>query len=95
MTARSIPCITPSMSETVRWLDECIHAYFAPKLLLIALGLGNAALFHRTSYLRTLAAQGGLPWAAQRNGAGRLAFWTGPVICCSLNAESVAQAVRS
>jgi hypothetical protein len=65
------------------------HAYFAPKLLLIALGLANAAWFHRTSYLRTLAAQGGLPWTARLAGAVSLAFWTGVVICSSLNVESV------
>jgi hypothetical protein len=65
------------------------HAYFAPKLLLIALGLGNAAVFHRTAYLRAMAAQGSLPWRAKLSGAVSLAFWTGVVICSSLNVESM------
>ena len=46
------------------------HAYFAPKLLLIALGLGNAPLFHRTSYLSALAAEGTLPLSARAAGRG-------------------------
>ena len=33
------------------------HAYFTPKLIAIALGLVNASLFHRTSYVAALAAE--------------------------------------
>ena len=65
------------------------HAYFAPKLVLIALGLANAALFHRTSYLTALAGQAALPLGARIAGAVSLAVWTGVVICSSLNVESV------
>ena len=65
------------------------HAYFGPKLLLIALGLANAALFHRTSYLTAIAGQATVPIGARVAGAVSLAVWTGVVICSSLNVESV------
>src|SRR4051794_9894916 len=45
------------------------HAYFAPKLLLIVLGLANALLFHRTSYLAALASERVLPFSARLAGA--------------------------
>lgn len=63
------------------------HAYFAPKLLLVALGLGNALLFHRTSYLKALAVEGTPPVGARIAGAVSLALWTGVVVCSSLNVE--------
>ncbi len=65
------------------------HAYFAPKMLLIALGLGNALLFHRTSYLSALAAEGVLPLSARAAGAVSLVIWTAVVVCSSLNVEGV------
>ena len=65
------------------------HAYFAPKLLLIVLGLGNALLFHRTSYLRALATEGTLPRSARAAGAVSLVIWTAVVVCSSLNVEGV------
>jgi hypothetical protein len=65
------------------------HAYFAPKLALIVLGLANAALFHRTGTLKALAAQDALPMSARVSGAVSLALWTGVVVCSSLNVESV------
>lgn len=64
------------------------HAYFAPKLALIALGLGNAALFHRTSYLKALTAEQVLPASARIAGAASLVLWTAVVICSSLNVEA-------
>ena len=63
------------------------HAYWAPKLLAIALGLVNAALFHRTSYVTALAAEARLPAAARAAGAFSLACWTGAVVFACLDAE--------
>jgi hypothetical protein len=63
------------------------HAYFAPKLLLILLGLGNALLFHRTSYLTALAADRTPPVSARLAGLVSLVLWTGVVVCSSLNVE--------
>ncbi len=64
------------------------HAYFAPKLALIGLGLGNALLFHRTSYLKALAGEGTPPPSARLAGALSLAIWIGVVVCSSLNVEA-------
>jgi hypothetical protein len=65
------------------------HAYFAPKLLLIALALVNAAVLHRPGNLRALAARTDLPLDARVAGALSLAFWTGVLVCSSLNVEGV------
>jgi hypothetical protein len=61
------------------------HAYFTPKLVLVALGLTNAALFHKTVYVRSLATEGRMPLAARAAGAISLALWIGVVVCASLN----------
>lgn len=64
------------------------HAYFAPKILLVALGLANALAFHRTSYIRAMAVGDGAPPVSARiAGALSLALWTGVVVCASLNVE--------
>lgn len=64
------------------------HAYFTPKLILIALGLANAGLFHRTSYLRALTAEGRMPMSARIAGAVSLILWIGVVVCACLNVEA-------
>jgi hypothetical protein len=63
------------------------HGYFAPKLILLSLGLVNAALYHRTGYVAALAADARLPTSARIAGALSLALWTGVMICASLNVE--------
>lgn len=65
------------------------HAYFAPKLALIVLGLINAFLFHRTSYLEALATDGRLPARARIAGIVSLAIWTAVLVCSSMNVEGV------
>jgi len=65
------------------------HAYFAPKLVLIVLGLVNALLFHRTSYLEALAAEGRLPASARIAGIVSLTIWTAVLVCSSMNVEGV------
>jgi hypothetical protein len=65
------------------------HAYWAPKLVAIALGLANAALFHRTSYVATLAAEKGLPVLAQVAGAVSLTCWTAAVGFACLDTEGI------
>ncbi len=64
------------------------HAYFVPKLILIGLGMANAVLFHRTSYLRALAVEGPMPASARLAGAASLAIWTAVVVCATLNVEA-------
>ncbi len=64
------------------------HAYFTPKLILIALGILNALFYHRTRYVAALAAERRLPRDAMVAGAVSLAIWTAVVICASLNVEA-------
>jgi hypothetical protein len=64
------------------------HAYFTPKLILIVLGLVNAALYHRTGYIAALAAERRLPRDAMVAGAVSLVIWTAVVVCASLNVEA-------
>jgi len=65
------------------------HAYFSPKMLLIAAGLVNALLFAR------LGIGAGIPVAMEQRQAARMAgtisllLWTGAMACASLNAEGV------
>jgi hypothetical protein len=69
------------------------HAYFSLKLLLIVLGLFNAALFRRSGYLGAFSAEApaSLQPAAHARlvAATSLALWTGVVICACLNVEAV------
>ncbi len=64
------------------------HAYFTPKLALIGLGLVNAALFHRTSYLRALASESTMPVSAKLAGGVSLVIWTAVLVCACLNTEA-------
>jgi hypothetical protein len=63
------------------------HAYFVPKLIAIALGLVNAAIYHRTGYLNALAAEERLPASARIAGAVSLVLWTAAVAFACLNVE--------
>ena len=64
------------------------HAYFTPKLVFTALGIANAALFHRTSYLKALAADRAMPVAAKLAGGMSLVLWTAVIVCACLNNEA-------
>ncbi len=64
------------------------HAYFAPKLVLLVLGLANAALFNKLIAPR-LAAGESTPWQARLAGTLSVLIWTGVVICSSMNVEGV------
>ncbi len=64
------------------------HGYFTPKLIFTALGVANAALFHRTSYLRALAAEGTTPTSAKWAGALSLLLWTAVIVCACLDNEA-------
>ncbi len=82
------------------------HAYWAPKLLAVALGLANAAMFHRTSYVAALAAEarcrsrparrGRSPWLAGRAPSCSPA-WTprGRPRCCCANIEALRMTTTS
>ncbi len=63
------------------------HGYFVPKLIFLALGLANAAIFHRTGYVAALAAQTRMPTSARIAGAVSLTTWAIVMACASLNVE--------
>ena len=68
------------------------HAYFAPKLILTALGVANAALFRRSGHLAivtsdTLTGEN-LGVYARIFGVLSLALWIGVVVCACLNVEA-------
>lgn len=65
------------------------HAYFTPKLIAIALGLANAALFHRTSYVTALAADARLPVSARLAASFSLLCWTASIAFACLNTEAM------
>ena len=65
------------------------HAYWTPKLITIALGLANAALFHRTGYVAALAAEVRMPLSARLAGAVSLACWTAAVVFACLDVEAM------
>lgn len=64
------------------------HAYFTPKLILLALGLANAAAFHRIGFRTALASESRLPATAVLAGALSLLLWTGVMTCACLNTEA-------
>ena len=63
------------------------HAYFLPKLILTALGLANAGLFHRAGYGAALAAPA-MPRHARLAGPLSLILWTAVIVCACLNVEA-------
>ena len=65
------------------------HAYFAPKLLLTAMGLANAVAYHRLGGARQLAHARRPPWRSRVTGFVSLGIWTGVMICAALNVEGV------
>jgi hypothetical protein len=65
------------------------HAYWTPKLLSIALGLTNAAVFHRTSYVTALAASNRLPASARIAGGVSLACWTAALCFACMDTEGI------
>lgn len=70
------------------------HAYFTPKLALIALGMTNAALFHLRSYRTALVAEA-IPRHARLAGAGSLLLWTMVIVCACLNTEAAPKMLLS
>jgi hypothetical protein len=69
------------------------RAYWTPKLIAIALGLANAALFHRTSYVAALATEGRMPMSARIAGALSLTFWTAALVFACLNTEAMPKVI--
>ena len=65
------------------------HGYFTPKLILLSLGLANAAVFHRTGYVAALAAESSMPAQARIAGAVSFALWVGVMACACLDTEGV------
>jgi hypothetical protein len=65
------------------------HAYFAPKLILIFVGIANASLFTRWTRAQPMLLEGITPWQARLAGSISLLLWTGVVVCSSMNVEGV------
>jgi hypothetical protein len=63
------------------------HAFWAPKLISITLGLANAALFHRTTYVAAVATEGRMPVSARTAGVFSLLCWTAAVVFACLDSE--------
>ena len=80
-------------SGAALFLYDPVHvgsrAYWAPKLLAVALGLANAALFHRRGYVAALAAEARMPGTARTAGALSLLLWTAALVFACLNAEAM------
>jgi hypothetical protein len=68
------------------------RAYFVPKIILITLGLVNAALYNRIAYGHALTAQAGTPLSAKLAGALSIAFWFGVMAFSAMNVEGVPKA---
>ena len=64
------------------------HAYFSLKLILIVVGMANAALFNRRGFLLAMNAPGAMPRHARIIGAVSLALWAAVMICATLNVEA-------
>jgi hypothetical protein len=64
------------------------HAYFSLKLILIALGMANAAIFNRKGFGIALTAPGAMPRHARIIGTVSLLIWAGVMICATLNVEA-------
>lgn len=65
------------------------HAYFAPKLALIVLGLANVLVFHVRAYRKALPGEGPMPPTAKIAAVLSLAIWTGVLVCSSMNVEGI------
>jgi hypothetical protein len=65
------------------------HAYFAPKLILLVLGLANAALFNKLMAPKLASGSDFTPWQARVAGTLSVVIWTAVVICSSMNVEGV------
>ncbi len=63
------------------------HTWFLPKLVLIALGVVNAAIFRRGAWDRALGGVGAMPAAARAAGAISATVWIAVILCASLNAS--------
>ena len=71
------------------------RTYFVPKIILIGLGLVNAALYNRFAYALALMAEVGTPSSAKFAGVLSIAFWVGVVAFSAMNIEGVPTAVHN
>lgn len=69
------------------------RAYWTPKLIAVALGLANAALFNRTAYVAALTTDDRTPVAARVAGALSLLFWSAALVFACLNTEAMPKVV--
>lgn len=64
------------------------HAYFVPKMVCLLLGGINAWTFHKTGYVRALAAEGVIPRSATIAGAMSILLWTLVIAFACLDSEA-------
>ncbi len=64
------------------------HAYFTLKLLLIVIGMANAAFFNLWGFSQALTTAGPMPMRARIVGAISLVAWLGAMMCADLNTEA-------
>jgi hypothetical protein len=65
------------------------RAYWTPKLIAIALGLANAAVFSRTDSIWVPGPQGQMPVLARLTGTLSLIFWSAALVFACLNTEAM------
>jgi hypothetical protein len=65
------------------------RAYWTPKLIAIALGLANAALFNRTEYVWGPLPEGRMPVLARVTATLSLIFWGAALVFACLNTEAM------
>jgi hypothetical protein len=65
------------------------RAYWAPKLIAIALGLTNAALFNRAAFAAAVTAAGRMPLAARLGAGLSLICWSAALVFACLNTEAM------
>lgn len=86
-----------ALTGVALFLYDPVHAgsraYWTPKLIAVALGLTNAALFHRAGYVAALASETRIPTSARIAGALSLAFWTAALVFACLNTEAMPKVI--
>jgi hypothetical protein len=65
------------------------RAYWTPKLIAIAFGLANAALFNKTVYIATATSAGQATPLARVAGTFSLIFWCAALVFACLNTEAM------
>ena len=74
-----VPPSVSAVTGVMLFLYDPVHTgsrAYRTKLVAVALGLANAARFHRTAYVAAAAAEGRIPLSARAAGALSLICWS-------------------